>query len=107
MVGSGNKIVRLYDAASGAIIPPHRADPVKVLHIRASMARDGWRQDCSVLVGYTVGNTIQLLSGSHRFVAAKQEGILIPLVLWAQTEIQDAWGDLDKWHKIMSSGDIV
>jgi hypothetical protein len=66
----------------------------------------GWSRSCPALVGYRWDGSIQLLSGSHRWEAAKRAGIKVPVVLVPFERIERAWGiDLAEWSAIMRSGD--
>lgn len=67
----------------------------------------GWAQDAPKLVGYRLpSGKIQLLSGSHRWAAAQAVGLALPVVVWSEAEVRDAWGDLERWERIMRSGDV-
>lgn len=80
--------------------PPHRVTkPEQVEHLRQLITASGWNGH--YLVGYQLGNRIQLLSGTHRHAAADK----LPVVVWPEEVIRDSWGDLRKWNYIMHYGD--
>lgn len=59
--------------------------------------------DCSksALVGYVKAGRVQLLSGTHRHMAALNTDTKLPVVLWLGSDIEKAWGDLEKWRKVI------
>ena len=92
-------------------IPPHKVNKPEMVTLLAQMFRQsGWDMSEPALVGYAVpdhdewGFKIQLLSGTHRHAAAVEAGINIPLTLLSRQEVNSAWGDLERWTKIMQSG---
>ena len=83
--------------------PPHRITHLeKVCDICRSLAVNGWVGD--QLVGYLLDGRIQLINGSHRWAAAKELGIHIPVVVVSYAYVQDIWGDLDKWQQLLELG---
>ena len=87
-------------------IPPHRVThPEKCQGLVESFHTSGW--DCArgPLVGYWSREDhgyVQLLSGSHRYAAAKFAGVLMPVVVYSYRSVLAAWGDVPKWKKLMA-----
>lgn len=84
--------------------PPHDVThPNKVEDLVHALWGHGW--DGPPLLGYqsfeNCGKMVVLLSGSHRYAAAKELGIKIPVEVIPQKTIQDAFGDLPKWQALM------
>ena len=84
-------------------IPPHSiSHPDKLCDFANLMYNEGWK-DFPILIGYPLGNKIQLLSGTHRHRAAFMAGLnKIPVKVWPNEIIEDSFGNLDKWKMIMS-----
>jgi ParB-like chromosome segregation protein Spo0J len=86
-------------------LPPHRiSHPDKVIDLANDFLRSGWDVRRSILVGYHVGSwsTIQLLSGSHRYEAAKLAGLtMIPVTIYSVEVVWKAWGNVEEWNKLM------
>lgn len=87
------------DPPHGVTHPDKEVDLAREFHVR------GWHPDHPALVGYELGRRVQLLSGSHRWAAAKMAGIKIPVVVHPEATIVRAYGDLDAWKTLMHSGD--
>lgn len=47
--------------------------------------------DRPALLGYPVDETIQLVSGSHRWAAAQAVGISVPVSIKSYAEVHDIW----------------
>jgi ParB-like chromosome segregation protein Spo0J len=83
--------------------PPHKVSrPDQVIDLANSFLERGW--DGPKLVGYPLGDKIQLLSGSHRYEAAKLVGIDLPVVVVPYEVIGEIWG-MDEWSKLMKLGE--
>lgn len=89
-------------------LPPHGldmtggSDPERVETLYLDfVAAGGFSPGHPALIGYPYNGKIQLLSGTHRLEAAKRANVDIPLVLWLRSDVEAAWGDLDKWRIIM------
>lgn len=65
----------------------------------ASIINFGWND--RPLQGYKLHDRIQLLSGSHRYAAAKWLDIYIPVVLYEYDYLCSIWGT-DEWGKILT-----
>jgi hypothetical protein len=52
------------------------------------------------LVGYPLNGKIQLLSGTHRHLAAQQAGILLPVTIWLRSDIESLWGT-EEWTRVI------
>jgi len=84
-------------------IPPHGLDmgaphdACKVEMLRREFVQNGFGPDYPALVGYPLDGKIQLLSGTHRHLAAKQAKIYIPVTLWLRSDIERMWGT-DLWE---------
>ena len=92
--------------------PPHRVDRQEQVDVLAEQfARFGWDTTKPKLVGYLYNDgddtRIQLLSGSHRWEAARQAHIQMPVVLHNYEDVLEAFGDLEKWSMLMASGGVV
>jgi ParB-like chromosome segregation protein Spo0J len=83
--------------------PPHRVShPEKVAKLAAAFYTDGWGAGFPALVGYPHYGKIQLLSGSHRWVAAQRAQLRrIPVVIYPLELVSDSWGDLPLWAELM------
>lgn len=87
--------------------PPHGLDLTtardadKVNMLMEAFAVRGFDKAHAALVGYPRDGRIQLLSGTHRHEAARRVGIKLPVTLWLQSTIEDGWGTLDDWQRIM------
>lgn len=87
--------------------PPHRVThPEKLLTIMQAIKKDGWDPTCPSLVAYqSYDGHIQLVSGSHRWAAAKLAGAMIPVWLYPLDVFEEAYGDLEMWRDLLASGD--
>lgn len=82
--------------------PPHKVtSPEHVWALQESMEQDGWIGE--PLVGYIHNGRIQLLSGTHRRAAAIMADIKVPVIVRPFSQVQEAYGDLDKWKRVMST----
>ena len=75
-------------------------DANKVEWLREQFEENGFDLDCSTLVGYPLDGKIQLLSGTHRHLAAKQANILLPVTLWLRSDIERMWGT-ELWDEVI------
>lgn len=73
----------------------------KVNHLADAFTAEGFDKEHSALIGYPLDGRIQLLSGTHRHEAARLTAIKLPVVLWLRSDIEDAWGKLDDWLRVM------
>lgn len=93
-------LVTLLNPAS--LTPPHRVTrPEQVDALAADMVCRGWHG--VPLVGYLYEAEIQLLSGTHRRAAAERARILVPVLLYTEADIREAWGT-DQWAQVMEAG---
>lgn len=78
--------------------PPHKITHWdKYQQLVSEFQRDGcWGIDHDVLTGYYIGDKIQLISGSHRWAAAKEADIMVPVMIYDYDEIQESWGT-ERW----------
>jgi hypothetical protein len=87
--------------------PPHGLDMAsnhdadKVAGLAAGFAKVGFDRKAPALVGYPLAGRIQLLSGTHRHLAALLTGVRLPVVLWLSSDIKRAWGHLEQWLRVM------
>lgn len=88
--------------SSDECIPPHVDVPSKTDQIINSIREKGW--DGPNLIGYHWQNTIQLLSGSHRYAACRYLNIKMPVVVISYEYVKSAWGDEKLWCEMMSLG---
>lgn len=83
--------------------PPHRVTHEdKLIELANEFAVNGWSRDHPVLVGYVLEGRIQLLSGSHRFAAARMNNLPVPVLVWPYEAVKDAWGT-EGWAGIMDA----
>lgn len=87
--------------------PPHGLDLtagsrdwLKVKRLFEQFRQTGFDERQPALVGYPFDGKIQLLSGTHRHMAARFAEILLPVTLWLRSDIERCWG-LPTWIKIM------
>lgn len=86
--------------------PPHgldmqsRRDANKVDMLREAFLKDGFNMSMPALVGYPKDGKIQLLSGTHRHMAAQQAGILLPVTMWLRDDVERLWGT-DEWSRLI------
>jgi hypothetical protein len=86
--------------------PPHRVThPDKFLELVEMFSDKGWDTSKPVLLGYTL-DKIQLISGSHRWAAANEVNIKIPVVVYSYDEIADIWGT-DAWLDLLNSANFI
>jgi hypothetical protein len=86
-------------------IPPHGVShPEKVYELANKFILYGWGENQLPLIGYPLKGKIQLLSGTHRWNAAKLAKLeLIPVLIRKRKQVENAVGDLDKWKVIMDA----
>lgn len=88
--------------------PPHGVShPDHVIELANQFDHAGWDHNRPALIGYPWEGRIQLLSGSHRWIAAGLAGILIPVLVVPLEVVQQAWGDLPAWAQLMAMGNEV
>lgn len=93
---------------TNCLIPPHGvARPEQVRALAEDFVRFGWDFSKPALIGYKWEKKVQLLSGSHRFAAAAQAKIRVPVVLIPYGVVQQAWGNLEDWKALMKTGDAA
>ncbi len=86
--------------------PPHRVThPDKFLELVEMFSNKGWDTTKPALLGYTL-DKIQLISGSHRWAAANEANIKIPVVVYSYAEIADIWGT-DAWLDLLNSANSI
>lgn len=87
-------------------IPPHGLDmdayrdACKVETLRKEFEKNGFGPNYPALVGYPLDGRIQLLSGTHRHLAAKKAKILIPVTLWLRSDVERMWGT-ELWSEVI------
>ena len=85
-------------------IPPHGLDLAsprdanKVEALRKAFEEKGFDKKYPALVGYALDGKVQLLSGTHRHLAAAQAGIQLPVTLWLRSDVEETWGT-DLWSQ--------
>ena len=90
---------------ASACFPPHKiTHPEKALQLFREFSTQGWDPSQPALVGYPWGEGIQLISGSHRWAAAAEAGIKIPVVIKPYHEVAWSWGHLERWIALMGQG---
>lgn len=79
-------------------IPPHGLDMQssrdynKVDMLTEEFKKNGFDLNMPALVGYPLNGKIQLLSGTHRLLAAANAGIKIPVAMWLRSYVERLWG---------------
>lgn len=85
-----------------ACLPPHGVThPDKLLQLYREFSASGWDLTKPVLVGYPYGEGIQLLNGSHRWAAAVEAGIEIPVKIVPYGDVWACWGHLERWMALV------
>lgn len=83
-------------------LAPHSISrPEEVADLVEDFAENGWDTKQSLLVGYTIGDKIQLINGTHRHAAATILKLEVPVMIYSESEVWNAWGDLNKWAEIL------
>ena len=78
--------------------PPHgldmqtERDAGKVARLYEAFITNGFDLNEPALVGYPCNGRIQLMSGTHRHMAAEKAGIKLPVTLWLNSDIMETWG---------------
>lgn len=84
--------------------PPHKiSHEDKYIELANEFVENGWGSSYPPLVGYEFCGRIQLLTGSHRWAAAKLAGIQIPIKILSYNQVQAANGDLLEWERILAT----
>ena len=77
--------------------PPHRVTrPDNYEFLVNEFRLNGWGEDYPSLIGYPFEDYYQLVSGSHRWAAALEAGIMIPVDLYSYEFVKAIWGT-DDW----------
>jgi hypothetical protein len=79
---------------------PGSRDWLKVERLKQSFSQWGFDPGEPALVGYPRDGRVQLLSGTHRHLAAKQAGIMLPVTLKLRSIVEAAWGT-DAWDDLI------
>ncbi len=86
--------------------PPHGLDMTsahdakKVDDLEEEFQKNGFNIDMPALVGYPLNGRIQLLSGTHRHLAASRCGIKLPVTLWLRSDVEETWGT-ELWDRTL------
>lgn len=87
--------------------PPHRVTHPEFFRLLIKEFQEfGWRKGTPALLGYDFFNHIQLISGSHRWAAAKIVGIKIPVMVNSYDDVLQKWG-FDEWVKMVKNPPII
>lgn len=82
--------------------PPHRVtDWDKCYALRDGLKETGWRHDCPVLLGYPFEGTVQLISGSHRWAAARLLERSCPVWVLPYETVAELWGT-EAWVELVA-----
>ena len=83
--------------------PPHRVTHInKFEELTNEFKEYGWSKNHPPLIGYfTIEYGYQLISGSHRYAAAKKANIKIPVLLQSYAYIKLIWGS-DSWANLLT-----
>jgi len=88
--------------APSACSPPHGlTHPEKLEQLIAAFESTGWDDTKPHLLGYWWKGSVQLVSGSHRWLAAKYADIPIPVDVYPYSFMQSIWGT-DEWVKLIA-----
>ena len=87
--------------------PPHSVSrPNQVVDLANDFHETGWYGPA--LVGYPLNGRIQLLTGSHRYAAARlSEKDQLPVYLVSLAEVEAFWGNVGQWKRILNSAPHV
>lgn len=81
--------------------PPHSLDMEsqrdfnKVRDLYRQFVDNGFNISMPVLIGYPLNGRVQLLTGTHRHMAAKWADITLPVSLRLRSDIERLWGTQD------------
>lgn len=82
--------------------PPHEVRKQERLYpLIEEFSSKGFDKSKPALIGYVLKGRIQLLSGTHRHKSAEITGIKIPVTLWRGDDIDQNWGQLEEWRRVM------
>lgn len=91
---------KLMHFTPNALTPPHKVTrPEQVDLLAMDIETHGWQGP--PLVGYRLDGGVQLLSGTHRHAACKRLQFAIPVVLREFEAVKTAWGDVERWKRLM------
>ena len=83
--------------------PPHKVThPEKFDELVREFSTKGWDINCPNLIGYDFDGRTQLISGSHRWAAAKVAKIQIPVEIHSYEYVHSIWGT-DQWMKLLNN----
>ncbi len=88
------------DPPHGLDMYPGSRDWMKVERLKQAFIGQGFDPNEPALVGYPRDGRVQLLSGTHRHLAAKQAGIALPVTLKLRSVVEAAWGT-DAWDDLI------
>jgi ParB-like chromosome segregation protein Spo0J len=84
-------------------MPPHRiTHPEKFEQLVNEFDTNGWDITEPVLIGYAWEEKIQLVSGSHRWAAAQEVDMLIPVEVYSYQYMSEIWGT-EKWVELLAA----
>lgn len=86
-------------------MPPHGlTHPDKLEELIEDFQKSGWNTDKPDLIGYFWHEDckIQLISGSHRWLAARYAGIDVPVKVYEYEYIENTRGT-DEWLRLLNS----
>ncbi len=101
---STRKVCQLVWLDASDCEPPHSLDMLsehdssKVAMLVETFSKNGFDKNYPALVGYPLNGKIQLLSGTHRHMAASIAGIKLPVTIWLRSDIESRWGT-DLWDE--------
>lgn len=88
-------------APHGLDLTPGSRDSIKVHWLTESFCKDGFDPNEPVLIGYPLDGKIQLVTGTHRLLAAFIANILLPVKLMLRSEVEAMWGTA-KWNDFVA-----
>lgn len=87
--------------------PPHRlTHPEKYEELIEEFEKNGWGHGFPALIGYKYESYIQLISGTHRWFAAVEVDMDIPVVLYDPEYMIEIWGT-DRWLELIGNPMLV
>ena len=83
-------------------LPPHKVThPEKYTILFMAFLYYGFSVASPALVGYPFGEKIQLITGSHRWAAANDAKIALPVIVYPLEVVKAVYGDLPKWELLI------
>lgn len=89
------------DPPHGLDLSPNSRDYNKVVNLLEAFQKEGFDPAQPVLVGYPLNGRVQLLTGTHRRMAAFfHNNMLLPVRIILRSDVEAAWGTDEFWKLI-------